>query len=37
MANWTGLDELIQSNALLDLTDLLPQYKELYDVMPEEI
>lgn len=24
MANWTGLDELIQSNALMDLTDLLP-------------
>lgn len=37
MANWTGLDELIQSNALMDLTDLLPQYEELYGVMPEEI
>ncbi|MBQ7840183.1 MAG: extracellular solute-binding protein, partial [Lachnospiraceae bacterium] len=37
MADYTGLDDFVRQDALLDLTDLLPQYEGLYQVMPEEI
>lgn len=37
MANYTGLQSLAEQDALMELSDLLPDYPELYAVMPEKI
>ena len=37
LASWQGQQDLIQSKAVMDITDLLPNYPKLLAVMPEEI
>lgn len=37
LASWQGQQSLIEQKAIMDITDLLPNYPELLAVMPEEI
>ena len=37
MANYTGLQSLAEQGALMELTDILGEYEDLYNVMPEKI
>ena len=37
MASYTNLLTLCEQEALMDITDLLPEYEGLYNVMPEDI
>lgn len=37
MASYTNMSSLCNEDALMDLTDIIPQYEDLYNVMPEKI
>ena len=37
MANYTGLQSLAEQGALMELTDVLTSFEDLYNVMPEKI
>ena len=37
MASYTGMEDFVDQDALMDLTDLVSQYDGLYNAMPEDI